>query len=224
VAEQSVFELMKNWGYYPLAKSHPESLGYTGLLVAIRHEPTGKHFDPQALHLHLRDESCSAKWRTLSWLSPLEGTGHVCPGAVTLEDRSGKEIQFFTFGGSLEMTSGSGEMVYSLQSPAPVLELVAPEETIPDQLAAETEELLGRIEVKWGEDEEGFRRRLAEVDPLQFYIATLGSILHHYEQIHILEEAYHELVAALRQEREWLIEKHLWPAKSLALEDLLAPC
>jgi hypothetical protein len=161
--KQSVLELMKDWGYYPLAKPHPDSPGYSGLLVAIRKEPTSKHFDVQMLRLRLRDEHGRAKSRAFIWLSPLEGTGHVCPGAVTLEDRSGKQVDFFTFGGALETTSGPGEIVYSLRSPAPVLELTTPEETVPDQLAIETEELLGRIGVKWGEDEEGFNQRLAEV-------------------------------------------------------------
>jgi hypothetical protein len=36
MSEQSVLELMKNWGYYQLAKPHPDSPGYSGLLVAIR--------------------------------------------------------------------------------------------------------------------------------------------------------------------------------------------
>ena len=221
--EQRVVELIKNWGYYTLPKPHPDSLGHSGLLVAIRKESTGKHFDPQTLHLRLRDEYSGVRWRALSWLSPLEGPGHVCPGIVTLQDRSGKQVEFFTFGGSLEVTLEPEKMVYSLRSPAPVLELTAPKETVPDQLAAETEELLGRIEVKWGTDEKGFSQRLAEVDSLQFYLATLGSILHHYEQAHILEETYHELFAALQREREWLVEKHLWPAKPSVLEDLLAP-
>jgi hypothetical protein len=223
VTEQSVLELMKGRGYYPLAKPHPESPGYSGILVAIREEPTGRHFAPQTLHLRLRDEHGGAGWRTLSWWSPLEGGVHACPGMITLQDRSGKQVEFFAFGGSLEVTPGPGEMIYSLHSPAPVLELTIPEETVSDQLAAETEELLGRIEVKWGKDEKGFSQRLAEVDALQFYLSALASIINHYEQVHILQKAYHELFAALRREREWLVEKHLWPAKPLALEDLLAP-
>jgi hypothetical protein len=221
--EQSVFDLIKDWGYYPLAKSHPDSLGHTGLLVAIRKEPTGKHFDPQTLHLRLRDEYGGAGWKTLSWLSPLEGVGHACPGMITLRDQPGNLVEFFTFGGSLEMTLGPGEMIYSLRSPAPVLEVTAPEETVPDQLAAEVEGLLARIEVKWRKDEKGFNRRLAEVDSLQFYLSALASILNRYEQVHVLEEAHHEFFVALRREKEWLIEKLLWPAKPLALEILLAP-
>ena len=39
--EQSLLELVENWGYYLFAKSHDSSPGYTRLLVAIRKQPTG---------------------------------------------------------------------------------------------------------------------------------------------------------------------------------------
>lgn len=145
--EQSVLELMKHWGYFPLPKPHPDSPGYSGLPVAIREQPTGKHFDLQTLHLRLRDEKGLARWRTLSWLSPLQaGTDHACAGLITLRDRSDKRVDFFTFGGTLEETSAPGEIVYALRSPAPVLELTAHDETVPDQLASETELLMGEME------------------------------------------------------------------------------
>jgi hypothetical protein len=223
MSEQSVLELVKDWGYYPFARPHPDSLGYGRLLVAIRRQPTGRHFDPQKLHLRLRDEYGLAKWSTLSWLSPLKGSGHACPGLVTLHDRSGKQVYFFTFGGALEATPGADEMVYELRSPAPILELTSHDETVQDQVASETEELLGEIEVKWGEDEKGFSRRLAEVDPLQFYRAALQSLLYRYEHVHTLEQVYHELHDAICREREWFSEKGQWPAKPSALEHLLAP-
>jgi hypothetical protein len=36
MGEQSLLGLMKDWGYYLLPRSHPDSPGYSGLLVAIR--------------------------------------------------------------------------------------------------------------------------------------------------------------------------------------------
>lgn len=221
--EESVLELVKSWGYRPLTKPHPDSLGYGRLLVAIRKQPTEQHFDPQRLHLRLRDEHGLAKWRTLSWLSPLEGSGHVCPCLITLHDRSDKRVYFFTFGGTLEATPGADKTVYELRSPAPILELTGRDETVQDQLASETGELLGEIEVQWKADEKGFSRRLAQVDPAQFYLATLQSLPHRYEHTHALEDTYHELHDALCREREWLAEKGQWPTQSAALEDLLAP-
>jgi hypothetical protein len=163
--EQSILHLMENWGYYFLPKSHPDSPGFTGLLVAIRKQPTEKHFDPQAMRLRLRDKYNEAKWTTLGLHSPLElpikASIHVCPGEAMLRDRTDKRVNFFVFGGSLEAVSVPDETVYSLRSPAPILKLTDDRESVPDQLAAETEALIGELEVRSGSDEEGFARRLA---------------------------------------------------------------
>jgi len=221
---QSVLELTRNWGYYLLPKPHDDSPGYTGLLVAIRKQPTGEHFDPQTLRLRLRDAQGVARWRTLSWLAPHNEPAQACPGRMILRDRLGKSVEFFAFGGWLEVTSGPGEWVYSIRSPAPVLELTAHQETMPDLLASETESLMGKMEVKWGrDDEEGFNRRLGEVAPLQFYLAALKSILLHYERAQALDRTYHESHEGLLQEKGRLVAEGLWPANLPLLEDLLAP-
>jgi hypothetical protein len=115
---------MKDWGYYTLEKPHPGSPGYTGLVVAIRKQPTVKHFDPETVHLCRRDDYGLPKGTTVSLISPLaEETGTVCPGIIRLRDRTGREVDFYTFGGSLETAVRSGEMVVVVRSPAPILEL-----------------------------------------------------------------------------------------------------
>ncbi len=227
--EQSILHLMEDWGYYLLPKSHPQSPGYTGLLVTIRKEPTGKHFDPQSMRLWirlLRDEQEEIRQAKL-WIDsptalPIKGSIHVCPGWVVLRDRHDRRASFFVFGGSLEAVSVPSETIYSLHSPAPILEITENLESVPDLLASETEALLGELQVKWGLGEEGFVRRLAQVDPLQFYLATLNSILARYEHDHTLQEASHEFYLALGNEKRWLVEKGQWPPSS-RLEELVAP-
>ena len=226
--EQSILHLMENWGYYLLPQSHPDSPGYTGLLVAIRKQPTEKHFDPKTMRLRLRDKYDQAKWTTLGLHSPQElpikASIHVCPGEVILRDRTDKRAIFFVFGGSLEAVSVPGETVYSIRSPAPILKLTDDPESVPDQLASETEALIGELEVKWGANEEGFARRLAQVEPFQFYLATLQAILTRYERDHhILEETFHEFYLALRHEKGRLMERGQWPATLPTLGELLAP-
>ena len=228
--EQSILQIIENCGYFLLPKSHTHSPGYSGLLVAIRAQPTGKHFDPQwmRLWLHwLRDEHEETRWAKLWIDSPTElsirGSIQVCPGWVVLGDRRDKKVSFFTFGGSLEATSVPGETVYSLRSPAPVLQITEKVDGVPEQLAAETEELIGRLRAKWGVDEEECAKRCAQVDPLQFYVATVNSILTHYEQHHALQEASHEFYLALRNEKKWLVNRGHWPIAAPVLETLLAP-
>lgn len=221
--EQSLPEIMRNRGYHLLAPSHCHSLGYTGLLVAIRKQSTGRHYDPKTLRLPLRDAKGTITRRTLSWLSPGADSSQVCPGRVILSDRFDERIEFFTFGGLLEVACEPGEMICVLRSEAPILELTAPEETIPDLMATETESLIAGVHARWGGNDEGFSRRLADADPFQLYLASLHSILLHCERVHALELTHHGFCEALHREKNWLVAEGLWPASPPMLEDLLAP-
>jgi len=218
-----VLHEMEGWGYYLLPRAHLHSPGYTGLRIAIRGTPTKLHFDPESIRLRLRDEPGSANWTTLELGSPDQVTGHVCPGRVIVRDRLDKRIHFFTFGGSLEVAFAPGVIVYSLHSPAPILELTEPEESIPDQLASETEAMMGEVQARWGSNDAGFARRLAQLDPFQFYLASLRSILLRYGQSRALRESFEALYDALLGEERWLMQTGQWPAQPLMLEELLAP-
>jgi len=218
-----VLHEMEGWGYYLLPRAHLHSPGYTGLRIAIRGTPTKLHFDPESIRLRLRDGPGSANWTTLELGSPDQGTGHVCPGRVIVRDRLDKRIHFFTFGGSLEVAFAPGVIVYSLQSPAPILELTEPEESIPDQLASETEAMMGEVQARWGSNDAGFARRLAQVDPFQFYLGSLHSILLRFGHSRALRESFEALYDALLHEEKWLMQTGQWPAQPLMLEELLAP-
>ena len=48
---------LENLGYYTLPPRHEHCLGYTGLLILMRHEPIARQvaFDPRIIHLRLLD-------------------------------------------------------------------------------------------------------------------------------------------------------------------------
>jgi hypothetical protein len=175
------------------------------------------------MHIHLRDEQGVAKERSLSLLAPGPDSDRVCPGQVVLTDRFDKRLEFYTFGGSLELIAVPDGQVYALQSPAPVLELVEEEETPANQLADETASLLAGAQARWGRNELGFNRRLAEIAPLPLYLGILQSLLEQYEQCHPLEAVYHDLCGLLRREKAWFRSQGLWPHEPYLLERLLAP-
>jgi hypothetical protein len=216
-------ENIGNWGYTFLDAPHPDSLGYSGLIVAIRERPTGQHFDPEAIHLHLCDATGGMRGTTLTWQSPRPASDRVCPCRVILADRFDQRVEFFTFGGSLEMSQRPDEAIYTLRSPAPVLEILGQEGNVPDQLAFETEALLSREAARWGKDDRGFEQRLAEIEPLQLYIAVLHFLLVRHKLIGEMEIVYPDLDDALFCERRWLKAKGLWPGKPPIPSDLLAP-
>ena len=220
---QALSELIAGQGFALLPPSHHGSLGCSGLLVAIRKQPTSEHFDPERLILALRDDSGVHRWRTLSLLSPPLKSVRVCPGRMILEDRFEKRLEFFTFGGTLDVITRLGEMQCFIRSPVPILELVAEKETVVEHLASEAESLWAEIRARWGIDDDGFERRLAQVAPLQLYTATLHSILSRWESAPVLEQTYHESWEVLCHEKQWLVAQGLWPSTPLTLELLLAP-
>ncbi len=220
---QEIIEYARGWGYRTLPKHHPGSLGYSGLVVAIRERPTQHHYDPQRLHLQLRDEDGEAVWRTFSWLTPTAESDHFCPGRIILYDRHDSAAEFFAFGGTVQAISGQGEWLYLLESPAPILELIADEESLADQLAAEVEELMAEAKAGWEGDDEGFDRRLGGVDPVRLYSAAVNSLLTQYQDSHALMASYERLAGMLAQEKAWLMQRHLWPAARLRIADLLSP-
>ena len=141
---------MEDWGYLALHKPHPESPGHRQLLVALRKKPTGMHFDPEEIRLWIRDEFGLAEWTALAMkplLVPPEPK-RVCPGPVVLIDRKGKRVSFFTFGDSLDVIFGSGEVVCSVQSPAPILRVTEPPQDAAGHLAVEVEALMGEAHVQ----------------------------------------------------------------------------
>ena len=224
----SSVQRMERRGYDLLPRIHPTQsgetgFGYGGLIIAIHRQPSGGHFDPQRLHLCLRAADGLARSRTVSWLSPLDKVEHVCPGMLTLTDRSQLRVDFFTSGGSLEPSSGPEETIYTLTSPAPILLLSEEKDTIADQIANEADALLAKIAAHWEPDEKGLSRRMASIDPLLYHSSMVCSVLAQYEQKGSLQATFHDLYLALCDEQQWLVEAHQWPAAPCQLEQLLAP-
>ena len=82
---------------------------------------------------------------------------------------------------------------------------------------------MGEVQARWGSNDAGFARRLAQVDPFQFYLASLHSILLRYGHSRALRESYEDLYDALLGEEEWLMQTGQLPVQPLMLEELLAP-
>lgn len=220
--KESILKHIEGWGYRALSKPHADSPGYSRLLVAIRKKPTGEHFDSERLRLRLRDSQGDVRWGVASWRMPVKEADRVCPGPVILYDRYDKQVEFFTFGSSLEVILEPDILVYGFESRAPILELTASEETISDQLAYEAEALMAELEERWEEEHgAGFEQRLTEIDPLSLYVPILNAILLRYSDAHALRRAYRRFYEALKRERDWLNTQDIWPKQPLRPEDLL---
>ena len=214
---------VENWGYYLLPRTNPHSPGHTGLLVAIRETPTRMHFDPESIKVQILDQDGTPEWATLHRKWRLWAPSRICAGRVILRDRLKKTVEFFTFGGMIESVSVPGETVYSLRSPAPVIDLTETSESPSDDFVFEVEALIGKLHAAWGKDDTGFGRHLGQTDPEQLYVASLYTVLVQLKQTQALREGHPELYTLLLEEKGWLKKANRWPAAPPMLEQLLAP-
>jgi hypothetical protein len=220
--EESMATAVEGWGYRTFPRPEGGDFGYSRLLVAIRKQPTHHHFDPHRLHFCLRGASGKVRLRTATLDVPVEESGRVCPGPVSLFDRAEREVEFFTFGATVEVVSNPSALFYAFHSPAPILELTSPGETIVDQLAYEAQGVLARMEERWDERyDSGFAERLTEIAPDSLYVAILDSILLRYQAAPALQRAFPVLYAALEKEKKHLVTVDLWPEHPPQMEDLV---
>jgi hypothetical protein len=214
---------IENWGFYLLPKSHRNSLGHTGLLVAIREHPTDAHFDPETLHVRILDEDGVPEWTRFGLEWHYQKSCRVCAGRVILRDRKKKKVEFFTFGGSLESFAVSDEIVYSLRSSAPIIHVVEKPETPGDAFVFETEVQLAKLRARWSGDDADVYRRMGQADPLKLYLASVDAVLTQLNNAPQMSGHQAELEKTLREERHWLEHMGQWPVTLCTLEQILAP-
>jgi len=211
------------WGYCLYSRPHPRSPGFSRVLVAIRKAPTEAHFDPEVIELRLHEMDGTTSRTALGLKPPFQDVRHFCPGEVIVRDRVNKHVSFFGFGGSVQAVTRRGETVYSLSSPAPILEMTRCLADIPEHLACEAEAIIKRAEAKWAPDLEDFEKRLAQMDPLVCYVSAVRSVLMQHRGSTKLRRGSPQFYSDLQRERTWLTKVGHWAITPLTLEGLLAP-
>lgn len=189
-----------------LAKPHPRSPGYSGLLITLDREETVT----PTLRLHVPD-AYGAVDATRLTLGRIRGSWQVCPGRVVLDDPWTDRLYFFTFGGELNSGEEGKEVVYALHTPVPLLPMGAPTNVTGGELAVETETLLARVRARLRSSSATFGRRLANAKPMQLYTSTLSSLLRYYNRCPALQTSHPHLYQLLRSERRTFRQQGLWP-------------
>ena len=207
--DSSLLQLIENWGYYLLPKTHPCSPGFGGLLVAIREQPTQMHFDPEMIEMRFADQGDSA-WTVLRLNTSVHGTRQVLAGRVMVCDRLEKRIPFFTFGATLTASYGPHEVIYAVRSPAPVLQIDEGFNGAANQLSTEAEVLIGLWQAQYGRKEEGVNRLLARLDPCALYQMSLDRLMKRYAEQSGLRVTRYGTYVTLRDECEWLKTNGQW--------------
>jgi hypothetical protein len=213
---------VENWGYILLPPSHPESPGYTGLLVAMRPAPTGKHFDPENLHLHAVTIQNKIEGMTFDRNPTFTTEQRIIVGEIKIADRYNKVVEFFTFGGWLESAKYAQETIYSFRSSAPIMFLTPRVDTPSDQLVSEVQVQLNALRAQWGVHETEFDQRLISISPRNLYEAALRSLLAKYGKSHALHDSFVRFYKLLTREVEWLKMHDSWSASGQTLEEMFA--
>lgn len=222
--EAEILACVRPWGYCLQPKFHRAGIGFSGLLVAIRPQPTEAHYDPESMQLRLRDGNSGTQWVSVRQRAPFRRPVHVCPGHITLNDRREKKVEFFTFGGEVRPVLTEALTVYALTSPVPILGITPPSlNTVAEKLALKAETALARADACWNRDRHGFLRRLGSVNPVTLYAAILEGILCRDDMPPILCARNRTLAQAAGRERRWLQETGRWPIDVPSVPALLCP-
>jgi hypothetical protein len=170
-------------GYYFYPQNRAGRLGHPRLDILLRSTPSERHFDPEKVHLFILSPQNDIEalvidhpWRSLKRY-------RLVPGRVIIEDRRGKAVEAFTYGGDLEINANDERTLCMLVSPAAILDLSADAgiSRLPatglsagQLLAQETEILLAERRAAWARDPDQYETRLAGVDPAALYAACLS--------------------------------------------------
>lgn len=209
------------YGYYFHSREHSDSPGHPRLDVFLRSVPTGKHFDPEKLSLTIASEHRGTESLKIrhpwSWLKQYRA----CAGRVILQDRKGKKVEAFTFGGDLRIESEETLTTCYLTSPAPILELMGTS-SIPELMAEEMEIVFAERRARWEPDHTKFYDRLAEVDPLTLYFAFLEALKGKFEPFTVLgDELVQQFAHFIQHEIKALQDLHEWPIYLPTIDELL---
>jgi hypothetical protein len=208
--------------YEALPPPYPRSAGYSGLRLVLPHKAVGHELDtiwlsvidwrgrPQNVRVHPDN-------------APTDGE-RVAPGRIHIRSHREEEGAFYTYGGEMTVAHVAQELIVTMTSPAPVLELAAAQDTVANLLAAETEAALGRLEATLKEDHEELiahllRPELRTGGPLALYLAIVRSLLAAHETGE--QAPFAKLVAQLQLERDWYRRSGDWAAHPHSLRELV---
>lgn len=103
----------------------------------------------------------------------------VYAGFIILEDRKGKKVEAFTFGGSLQIQTREEITICTFESEAPILEM-GMKDPMRELLVEEVDIILAERSAAALPDERGFEKRLAQVNSCMLYY-TSAEVFHRFK-------------------------------------------
>jgi hypothetical protein len=149
----------------------PDRVGPAYLLVALRPEPTLRHYDPERVEYWVSAGSSGVR-RILSRETRLPIDGAFSWGLIRIVDRLKISNEYLTFGGHVAVESVDGTAVAVFTSPAPLLRRGGHSQGW-DHGAQSVGAFFGRLLVAV-DYVAGFEARLSRADPIARYAAFVA--------------------------------------------------
>ncbi len=207
---------------YRFDPANPPAQPYDQLSVWIRALPTEHHYDPENVCCQVvsaQEESVTLKVR-----HPFSGAPayRVGIGRVTLNDRKGKRVEAFTFGGELQIQPAAAATICIFQSPVPIFALRA-SNAAAAKFVTEVEVVLARLRADWDSRraESALNKRLVALPPLTLYVSCLAAVEAQLRLLCAADQSAREVLCFIKRERQGLQANGLCAGRAAALNELL---
>jgi hypothetical protein len=197
--------------------------GFSSLKIVICIKPSELHFDPKSVSLDVFSQANGVNRLTIHQGGAPGSQYQVMAGPVHIEDKIGKVVTAFCFGGDLTIDASDPECtICTLSSPAPILGNFS-EHSVARILAEETQILLAERRSAWEGKEDEYERRLGSIEPLSLYFACLVSLQERLKKTHLVnDEEQSRVMAVIKAElQQRATARQMEEGRAERLEDIL---
>lgn len=210
------------FGFYFYPSKYNHDLGHAALDVYLASKPQGWIFDTQGATFAVADDEAIYHLQvTHPWPQPQQRFA-VSKGPFFMVSHDGKVVEGYCVGGDLEIETRDDTTCCHLTSPAPIFDLETPS-TFTNLVVPEVEAELARLRAEWTGRDSEFDRRLAQIPPLAFFVASLNLLhcyLHRLPQFAINDQVMDDR-ATISLAIHALKDAGDWPANPPSLRALL---
>jgi len=167
-------DVVRDLGFSIVTGVDADDPAATNLVVALRDEPTLRHFDPEVVSYWVPEEG-RGRPRELTRESHLPVEGRFAWGRVSIADRLGLTNQWLAFGGTIRAAAlDPTTTIVEFSSPAPIQRWSGHSQGL-DPLTPEMGAFFGRLMIPI-DFEPGAEGRVVDADPVVLYAAFVRDV------------------------------------------------
>jgi hypothetical protein len=194
---------LEQWGFLAHADL-PDGAGCSHLLVAIRKQPTDRHFDPERVRYWVAQAGRGVR-AEITLDTPLPLRTAFAWGTIRIDDRFGIANEWVSCGGDLEVVNVAGTAICVFRSDAPILRRGGHSQGW-DHAAANLAAFFARLTVAVTQTPD-FEARIAATPPRALFAAFLSDLLARYRASPTLSDLHPDLRQLLATEAARLRER-----------------